>query len=90
MALHPSWLCPTENDRERFREMQNGLRTARLVTIVCIAALMVSLVPRGGWPILAFGGAMGLIVLVGGVRLGAGAGRSGGCSSRPSWTSSCW
>lgn len=49
--------------------MHNGLRTARLVTIVCIVALMVSLVPRGGWPILAFGGAMVLIVLVGGVRL---------------------
>jgi len=52
--------------------MHNGLRTARLVTIVCIVALMVSLVPRGGWPILAFGGAMVLAapVLMVGARFG--------------------
>jgi diguanylate cyclase (GGDEF)-like protein len=69
VALHPSWLCPTTDDRERFIDMQHRLRTARLVTIACCGALMLSLAPRAGWPIVAFGGATVLIVVVGGARL---------------------
>jgi diguanylate cyclase (GGDEF)-like protein len=69
VSLHPSWLCPTASDRERFIDMQDRLRTARLVTIACGVALMASLFSNGGWLIPAFGSAMVLIVVLGGSRL---------------------
>jgi diguanylate cyclase (GGDEF)-like protein len=66
---NPSWLCPTASDRERFLDMQNRVRVARLFTIVCGVGLIISLVPRAGWLILPVGSVMLLIVAVGGARL---------------------
>jgi diguanylate cyclase (GGDEF)-like protein len=56
-------------DRERFLDMQARVRVARLVTIICGAALMASALPRGGGLILLFGVAMLMIVVLGGARL---------------------
>jgi len=47
-----SWLCPTPNHRERFFDMQPRLRAARLFTMAALSATAVSLMDRGGWPLL--------------------------------------
>jgi diguanylate cyclase (GGDEF)-like protein len=49
--------------------MQQRLLTARLVTIVVGVGIMASLVPRGGWPLVAAMMAMVGTVLIGGARL---------------------
>ena len=69
MPFYPSWLCPTAAHRERFLDMQQRVRVARLVTIVSGVAVMLAFVARGGWIILAIGAVMVLIVVIGGSRL---------------------
>jgi diguanylate cyclase (GGDEF)-like protein len=69
MPFYPSWLCPTAAHRERFLDMQQRVRVARLVTILTGVALVAAFVARGGWIILALGAAMVLIVVLGGSRL---------------------
>jgi diguanylate cyclase (GGDEF)-like protein len=69
MVRRLSWLCPTADHRERFLDMQERVRTARLVTIICGVALMFIFSARGGWPIVAFGTSMLLVVLLGGMHL---------------------
>jgi diguanylate cyclase (GGDEF)-like protein len=64
-----SWLCPTAGHRARFRDMQQRVRTGRVVTVVCGVGLMAALFPRAGWPVLVVGTVMLAIVLVGGTRL---------------------
>ena len=55
MVRFPSWLCPTAEDRDRFLDMQSRVRIARIVTMFCSVAVMLTLVGRGGWPIPVFG-----------------------------------
>jgi diguanylate cyclase (GGDEF)-like protein len=66
-----SWLCPTPRDRERFLDMQERLRLARVVTIVAggllAAVLLVS--TNAGWVIAAAAAVMIAIVAIGGWRL---------------------
>jgi diguanylate cyclase (GGDEF)-like protein len=69
MLRFPSWLCPTPEDRDRFFDMQERVRTARIVTMACSVVMMLTLVPRGGWPIPAYGAAMLLVVVIGGSHL---------------------
>ena len=66
-----SWLCPTARDRERFLDMQEKLRFARVVTIVvgALLALVLALSTEAGWAILAAMVAMVAVVLVGSWRL---------------------
>ncbi len=66
-----SWLCPTPNARERFLDMQERLRLARVVTIFAGASLGLTLaVSTGsGWALLATTSVMIAIALVGGWRL---------------------
>ena len=47
-----SWLCPTPNHRERFLDMQERLRTARMVTLATLSATAVVVGATGGWPML--------------------------------------
>jgi hypothetical protein len=49
--------------------MQDRVRTARLVTIICGVVLMAAFYPQGGWPIPVFGAVMVLVVVVGSVKL---------------------
>ena len=69
MVRFPSWLCPTAEDRDRFFDMQSRVRVARIVTMLCSVAVMLTLVGRGGWPIPVFGAVMLVIVLAGGAHL---------------------
>jgi diguanylate cyclase (GGDEF)-like protein len=66
-----SWLCPTPRDRERFLDMQERLRPARVVTIV--AAVMITgamaFSTSAGWTVLAAATLMIAIVVLGGWRL---------------------
>ena len=47
-----SWLFPTANHRERFLDMQERLRTARIVTLVTLSATATVVAATGGWPML--------------------------------------
>jgi len=69
MLRFPSWLCPTPEDRDRFFDMQERVRTARIVTMICSVVLMVTLAPRGEWLIPAYGTVMLLVVVAGGSHL---------------------
>ena len=69
MNRDASWLCPTAGDRERFLDMQARLRPARLATIAAGAVLVLSVVSKAGWPLVAAGVAMVAIVIAGGARL---------------------
>jgi diguanylate cyclase (GGDEF)-like protein len=50
-----SWLCPTQHDRERFLDMQERLRLARVVTIVVggLIAAALAFSTSSGWKVLA-------------------------------------
>jgi diguanylate cyclase (GGDEF)-like protein len=69
MTAAPSWLCPTPSHRERFLDMQERLRFARVTTIVVGLAIMGALIPKGGWPLAVTCVAMIVVVLIGGARL---------------------
>ena len=66
-----SWLCPTPHDRERFLDMQDRLRLARVVTIVAggLIAVALALSTNAGWTVLAAASLMIAIVALGGWRL---------------------
>jgi diguanylate cyclase (GGDEF)-like protein len=60
-----SWLCPTPNHRERFLDMQERLRTARIVTLATMSATATVVSATGGWTMLG-----AAIVAVAGIALG--------------------
>ncbi len=62
MVRFPSWLCPAAEDRDRFFDMQSRVRVARIVTMFCSVAVILTLVGRGGWPIPVFAGVMLVII----------------------------
>jgi diguanylate cyclase (GGDEF)-like protein len=66
-----SWLCPTQHDRERFLDMQERLRPARLVTIALggLIALTLALSTNKGLPVLAGMILMTIIVALGSWRV---------------------
>jgi diguanylate cyclase (GGDEF)-like protein len=64
-----SWLCPTAAHRERFLDMQDRVRTARLLTIGCCLALTLVFLQRGGWPVVGLCGVMLMVVVAGSTRL---------------------
>jgi diguanylate cyclase (GGDEF)-like protein len=64
-----SWLCPTANHRERFLDMQERLRTARIVTLTTLSATAAVVAATGGWPMLAAAVVAVLAVAIGGSRL---------------------
>ena len=64
-----SWLCPTPGHRERFLDMQERLRPARMITIVMAGVIAVTLAPRAGATLLVVGIAMVALVAIGGARL---------------------
>jgi diguanylate cyclase (GGDEF)-like protein len=64
-----SWLCPTPGHRERFLDMQERLRLARLLTIVMGAVVAAALAPRVGTTLIVACIAMVAIVVIGGARL---------------------
>lgn len=69
MDQQPSWLCPTPEHRERFLDMQERVRTARLVTMGCAVVMMIGSFGRSGWQLAAFCGLMLAIVIAGGMHL---------------------
>jgi hypothetical protein len=79
-----SWLCPTANHRERFLDMQERLRTARIVTLTTLSATAAIISATGGWIMLVAAAAAVVAVAVGGAASIAGAGPSCGSSPRPS------
>jgi diguanylate cyclase (GGDEF)-like protein len=64
-----SWLCPTPNDRERFLDMQERLRPARIVTMLSLTATALIAAYHAGWPMLAAAIATLVVVAVGGAGL---------------------
>ena len=64
-----SWLCPTANHRERFLDMQERLRTARIVTLTTLSATAAIVSATGGWIMLVAAALAVLAVAVGGVGL---------------------
>jgi diguanylate cyclase (GGDEF)-like protein len=64
-----SWLCPTPNHRERFLDMQERLRTARIVTLATLSGTATVVSATGGWPMLVAAAVAVLAVAVGGIRL---------------------
>src|SRR4051812_4020482 len=64
-----SWLCPTPNDRERFLDMQERLRPARIVTMLSLTATALVAASHAGWPMLAAAIATLVVVSVGGAGL---------------------
>jgi hypothetical protein len=64
-----SWLCPTPNHRERFLDMQERLRTARVVTLATLSATAVVVGADGGWPMLVAAVVAVIAVAIGGLRL---------------------
>jgi diguanylate cyclase (GGDEF)-like protein len=64
-----SWLCPTANHRERFLDMQERLRTARIVTLTTLSATAAVVASTGGWPMLAAAVVAVVAVAIGGARL---------------------
>ena len=64
-----SWLCPTPNHRERFLDMQERLRTARVVTLAALSATAVVVGATGGWPMLVAAAVAVIAVAIGGARL---------------------
>jgi diguanylate cyclase (GGDEF)-like protein len=67
-----SWLCPTPHDRERFLDMQDRLRVARLVTIVAgtpLVAGSLAIATHAPWIVAAAASLMVAIVAFGGWRL---------------------
>jgi diguanylate cyclase (GGDEF)-like protein len=66
-----SWLCPTPRARERFLDMQDRLRLARVTTIVVgvLIAVALGLSTNGEWAVLAAAILMIAIVVLGGWRL---------------------
>jgi diguanylate cyclase (GGDEF)-like protein len=64
-----SWLCPTPNHRERFLDMQERLRTARIVTLATLSGTAAVVSVTGGWPMLAAAIVAVLAIAIGGVRL---------------------
>ena len=66
-----SWLCPTPADRERFLDMHQRLRVARVITMICgsmIAAAM-EVSTSGGWGIPITVAVMVAVVILGGRQL---------------------
>jgi diguanylate cyclase (GGDEF)-like protein len=66
-----SWLCPTPGSRERFLDMQERLRPARVVTIVAAVLLAGALArsTNAGWTVLGAAILMIVIVVLGAWRL---------------------
>jgi diguanylate cyclase (GGDEF)-like protein len=64
-----SWLCPTANHRERFLDMQQRLRTARIVTLTTLSATAGVVGATGGWWMLAAAIVAVLASAIGGARL---------------------
>jgi hypothetical protein len=64
-----SWLCPTANHRERFLDMQERLRTARIVTLTVLSATAAIVSATGSWIMLAAAAVAVLAVAIGGIRL---------------------
>ena len=64
-----SWLCPTANHRERFLDMQERLRTARIVTLTTLSATAAVVGATGGWPMLVAALVAVIAVAIGGARL---------------------
>jgi diguanylate cyclase (GGDEF)-like protein len=64
-----SWLCPTPNHRERFLDMQERLRTARVVTLITLSATAAVVGATGGWPMLVAAIVAVLAIAIGGARL---------------------
>src|SRR5437660_6048790 len=69
MDQQPSWLCPTPEHRVRFLDMQERVRTARLVTIGTALVFIAACVDRASWELLVFGAAMLAIVILGALNL---------------------
>jgi diguanylate cyclase (GGDEF)-like protein len=64
-----SWLCPTANHRERFLDMQERLRTARIVTLTTLSATAAIISATGGWIMLVAAAAAVIAVAIGGAGL---------------------
>jgi diguanylate cyclase (GGDEF)-like protein len=64
-----SWLCPTPEHRDRFLDMQERLRPARIVTMLSLTATAVVAAAGAGWPIMVAAIATVVVVAVGGIRL---------------------
>ncbi len=65
-----SWLCPTEDDRQRFLDMQGRLGPARAVTIACCVPVLLALSDDHRiWLIASLAAAMIAIVLLGARKL---------------------
>ena len=64
-----SWLCPTASHRERFLDMQERLRTARIVTLTTLSATAAVVSATGGWTMLVAAAVAVLAVALGGLRL---------------------
>ncbi len=69
MDQQPSWLCPTPEHRERFLDMQERVRTARLVTMMTAVVAIVGCVGQAGWELPVFGSVMLAIVVLGGMHV---------------------
>lgn len=69
MDQQPSWLCPTPEHRERFLDMQERVRAARLIMILCAAAMMIASIGRGGWWLAGFGALTLAVVILGGLHI---------------------
>jgi diguanylate cyclase (GGDEF)-like protein len=64
-----SWLCPTPEHRDRFLDMQERLRPARLVTMVSLTATAVVAAAGAGWPVMVAAIATIVVVALGGIRV---------------------
>jgi diguanylate cyclase (GGDEF)-like protein len=64
-----SWLCPTPGHRERFLEMHERLRVARILTIVIGGGLMVAVLPKASWTLSLLFAVMVTVVVLGGSGL---------------------
>jgi diguanylate cyclase (GGDEF)-like protein len=64
-----SWLCPTPEHRDRFLDMQERLRPARIVTMLSLTATAVTGAAHAGWPILVAAMATLVVVAFGGIRV---------------------
>ena len=69
MKSGASWLCPTANHRERFLDMQERLRTARIVTLTTLSATAAIVSATGGWTMLVAAALAVTAVAVGGMGL---------------------
>ena len=63
-----SWLCPTPNHRERFLDMQERLRTARVVTLAALSATAVVVRRHRRLAVLVAAAVAVIAVAIGGVR----------------------